>query len=114
LVYFMLWKGRDVAAWLPADVVKENIVDAKWVITKNAECFMRCFQTDTTGLNNLVMMGSVDFGNSEVNTGTCPVYTIGVEKNKGEQLTLIIELCEDKSATLKKITSKDQDSCGCI
>lgn len=96
LVWFMLLRDRDLAAWLPEDVIKEKVVAFSWSFDKDAQCVKEFALSDSVAFTQWIQTMEVNFGKSNTRKQSCPVYHCG--PGEGSQpapfKTLSIMLCD--------------------
>jgi hypothetical protein len=113
IVYFMLWRGKNLTGWTPNNRVLEAVRLSEITYTKKAECLRSCLNVTETELTALFdNKGSVDFSNSEVH-GVCPIYLInGID---GNDLKVKLSWCSaDSTTTILELGRQQTKACpGC-
>jgi len=109
-VYFM-FKGR-YPAWLPQDIIMENIEDLQMSYEKTPKCILECLKLSEDELIKIVLLGSINFGKSETQSTPCKKYYIEDISFNEKTLFVEISLC-DSSTSLTTIGPKPAN-CDCM
>ncbi|HEY6159937.1 MAG TPA: hypothetical protein VI112_01905 [Bacteroidia bacterium] len=89
LVYFLLWRGRDMSFWTPNNRILDDIRHAKITYSAAAKCKLKCLDMTKADVNVAFKYGSVDFSKF-VDSSRIKYYTVlgGVTQDISIKLSL--------------------------
>jgi len=92
-VYFVVLRGRHWPAWLPRDVIIEEILRNPIYIKAHDACAPEAFGLDSAQLAMVIKNASVDFKASKVHEKPCRIYLL--KTNYGsKELNIEVAVCD--------------------
>lgn len=126
MVWAIFYSGDDArSSWLPEGRVLEFIEKTPLIANNKATCLLKCNNLTLKDINALFFKkATINFGESATKRKPCPEYKILGTLANGDEITVFIEVCEQKRlskadekegvATLREIIFKDQNkNCNC-
>lgn len=112
-VYGMLWKDRDIPAWLPADIILSKLDTIPLRIPEGMDCNPGCRHLGKADVQLLFKKSSVVFGKSGVHAEPCPdYYLIPAGKGSGWKY-MRVRLCGDHAEIMEWEASRESGNCVC-
>jgi len=97
IVLAFFFSGKKTScAYFPEARVLKNINTKPYTLSRKAEESLHQLKLDTITVNYVLHNGDVDFGESQPRKEPCAQYTVNGETKKEQELTLILENCEEK------------------
>lgn len=112
LVYFLLIRGKDFGFWTPENRVLELLQKSELSFSQVADCQMQCMNVSENEVKEIFKSGSVNFDESNVRTGNCPIYVVFKNTEK-DKLKITVSACDSIANVLQIEKPGFQDKCAC-
>lgn len=99
LAFFLKGSGTEIPScdYMPEARVLKNIRNKGYVVSENAEAFMRSINVDTLQLNRVLKEGKVVFDKSDPRRKPCGCFYIQSPNSEKVPIGIEVSNCEDQA-----------------
>ena len=109
---YSLFKDR-FPSWLPGTVVKESLQKHPLQISFRGICELTCLDLSEEKIQELLLNGEVNFGESQVHNLPCPIYAVEKSGNPAGVLRVFFEQCDSTTIMVSAAYINKTHACDC-